>query len=460
MKLALFLDIGSTYTKGNVIDFDNLKLIGASKTLTTVDDNIMTGITRILADLSEQGINEKHISYRIASSSAAGGLKIVASGLVPELTAEAAKRAALGAGAKVSKVYSYELTDTDVEEIIGLKPDLFLLVGGTDGGKKDIVINNAHMLAKSSLDIPIIMAGNKTSAPEVYKILAEHGKECHLTENVMPVLEKLNIEPASKMIRTIFLRQIVYAKGFHKVKENFGNIIMPTPSAVMQAAELLAAGTNEHSGLGEVMIVDIGGATTDVHSAAEGTPSKGVSLKGLEEPFVKRTVEGDLGMRYSAPSLLDEVGDRALRKYVSADICTNDLRMYIYKLSKNVEYLPKTSEKDMEFALAKAAIDIAVSRHAGKLEVHYTPFGESYVQRGKDLTDLELIIGTGGVLVHNQDTEDVIRNSFVACENPEILAPCDGEVIIDREYLLSTIGLLSNIDEERAIQFAKKHLSI
>jgi len=460
MRLALLLDIGSTYTKGKVVDLDQLELVGEAKTLTTVHDNVMRGIHSIYDELKVQGIAESNISHRIASSSAAGGLKMIACGLVPELTAEAAKRAALGAGAKVSNVYAYELSDGDIEKIVGEQPDVLLLAGGTDGGKKDIVIHNAKKLGASPLNAPVIMAGNKAAADQVYHILTEHGKACHVTENVMPELEKLNIEPARDLIREIFLNQIIYAKGFQRVRDHFGQIIMPTPAAVMCAAELLSKGTGTQEGLGEIMIVDIGGATTDVHSAAEGTPSSGISWKGLEEPFVKRTVEGDLGMRYSAPALLEAVGKRHIMAYTNGALNYEQIHTYVEQLSNQVAYLPGPSERELEFTLARAAIDLAVHRHVGQIEVHYTPFGESFTQRGKDLTELKFIIGTGGVLVHNPEAEGLIRTSFVKCKEPDILAPKDCRVSIDRQYLLSTIGLLSQIDEDLGMAFAVKHLNL
>ncbi|MBM7624682.1 methylaspartate mutase accessory protein GlmL [Sporohalobacter salinus] len=459
MELALLLDIGSTYTKATVVDIENVELKATAKASTTVWDDVNIGIKNVLTKIEEKDIDLEAVQHRLACSSAAGGLKLVAIGLVPDLTAEAAKRAALGAGAKVANVYSYELTDSELKEIIGQEPDVILLAGGTDGGNQEIILKNAKILANSELSAPIIIAGNKVATDKVKKVLEDGNKEVYTTENVMPKLEELNIEPARKTIRQVFLDKIIYAKGLSKAKEHIDRLIMPTPSAVMKAAELIAEGTYKEAGLGELIVVDIGGATTDIHSVATGNPTKGgVNVKGLEEPYVKRTVEGDLGMRYSAPSLLEAVGERELLTHLSDDMEKERIINYVGKVRKDVEYVPSNSqEKELDSALAKAATKIAIQRHVGRIETVYSPFGENHVQYGKDLTDLDLIIGTGGVLVHNDKPAEILQSGFFDESEPTILAPIESNLFLDQDYLLASIGLLAEISATKALQLAKKH---
>ncbi|MCK8825350.1 methylaspartate mutase accessory protein GlmL [Fuchsiella alkaliacetigena] len=460
MQLALLLDIGSTYTKGVVIDLEDLELKAKAKALTTVQDDVSIGIKKVLEQLESYGVDFDLFEYRLACSSAAGGLKMVAIGLVPELTAEAAKRAALGAGAKVSNVYTYELTAQEMERIVEEAPDVILLAGGTDGGNKEVILKNAEALAASALQIPIVVAGNKVVANEVKGILVSADKEVYLTENVMPKLEELNIEPARKAIRQVFLEQIIYAKGLAKAEEYIDRVIMPTPSAVMKAAELIAEGSNGESGLGELMVIDIGGATTDIHSVATGEPTKGgVELRGLAEPYVKRTVEGDLGMRYSLPSLVESIGQKKLLATLAAGISEEDLMTYLEQLSQNVEHIPENPiEAELDTGIAKVATKLAVQRHVGRIERVYGPFGESFVQYGKDLTGLKLIIGTGGVLVHNQQPEEILKEALFREKQPQILAPREAEFILDQQYILSAIGLLAEVEPFKAIKLAKKYL--
>ncbi|MCK8815819.1 methylaspartate mutase accessory protein GlmL [Natroniella sulfidigena] len=460
MELALLVDIGSTYTKATVFNLTELSLKATVKAFTTIKEGIDQGLKEVFDKLTEQGVELEEIDHKLACSSAAGGLKMVAVGLVPELTAEAAKRAALGAGAKVADVYSYELTADEIEEIIGAEPDVILLAGGTDGGNQDIILENAKRLAESELAAPVIVAGNKVVAKEVEETLVAGRKEVYLTDNVMPKLEELNIEPARQKIREVFLEQIIYAKGLDQVEGYLEGVIMPTPSAVMKAAELIAEGTAHEEGLGELMIVDIGGATTDIHSAAKGQPTKGgVNLRGLEEPYVKRTVEGDLGMRYSASSLMESVGEEEVLSFVEEEL-KDQLLAYIDKIGVEVDYVPtEQEEKEFDLALAKAATNAAINRHVGRIETVYSPFGQQYVQYGKDLTKLDLIIGTGGVVVHSEKPAEILEEGLFNEEEPQILAPLEPKLMLDQDYILSAIGLLAEIKPKEALQLSKNYLT-
>ena len=292
MELSLLIDFGSTYTKVTAVDLVEERVVASAKGPTTVQTDIMVGLEMALSFL-EQQLGEKPVyGRRLACSSAAGGLSMVTIGLVPELTAEAAKRAALGAGAKVVKVYSYELNSKEISEIESIAPDIVLLSGGTDGGNKSVIIANASALASSKVKAPIVVAGNKVVQDEVSAILRGGGKDVRVTDNVMPEIGVLNVEKAREIIREVFIDHIVMAKGLKKAEEFVEGILMPTPTSVLNAAGLLARGTESEAGMGEMMIVDIGGATTDVHTASRGTPTgSGVILKGLPEPFLKRTVD-------------------------------------------------------------------------------------------------------------------------------------------------------------------------
>ena len=150
MELILLIDFGSTYTKLTAVDPERADIAAAVKAPTTVETDIMDGLNAALDKLERalKGQNYR-ILEKIASSSAAGGLRMNAIGLVPELTAKAARDAALNSGAKLIGCYSYELTGSDIDEIENGKPDIILLAGGTDGGNKDVIIHNAGMLARS-----------------------------------------------------------------------------------------------------------------------------------------------------------------------------------------------------------------------------------------------------------------------------------------------------------------------
>ena len=307
MKNILLIDFGSTYTKLTLVDVDAEEIRGTAQAFTTVESDVNEGLDAGLR-LLEQKIGSFSYEECYACSSAAGGLRMITSGLVPELTGEAAKLASLGAGAKVIAIYAFQLTEDDLEEIAKAKPDIFLLVGGTDGGNTECILHNARALSSMKPTFPIVIAGNRTAARQCERIL--EGCEIYVCPNVMPKFGTLNIEPTQKKIREIFLERIILAKGLSRATELLSDIMMPTPAAVLQAMELLSKGTAEESGIGDLVAVDVGGATTDVYSIADGMPEQmNTVFKGLPEPYSKRTVEGDIGMRYSIQGIIDAAGE-------------------------------------------------------------------------------------------------------------------------------------------------------
>lgn len=459
MNAYLLIDFGSTYTKLTAVDIDSEEILATAKDITTIESDIMMGFNRAYDNLMKllEG-NEVNFVKRLACSSAAGGLKMVAIGLVPELTAEAAKRAALGAGARVLKVYSYELTSREIQEIKSSNLDIILLAGGTDGGNKKCILHNARMLAEGGVKLPIVVAGNKVVNDDIDEILKESGIYYSITENVMPKLNELNVEPAREEIRKIFMEKIIEAKGLKNAEDYVNGILMPTPAAVLKAARVLGEGSDKEEGIGDLVIIDIGGATTDVHSIGSGEPTKpGVTVRGLEEPFAKRTVEGDLGMRYSAVSLWEAAGTRKVLKYLdNKDI---NVKENCEHRAENIMMVPITSEEiEFDEAMAKVATELSMERHVGYVESVYTPMGPIFTQYGKDLMEVKYLIGTGGVLVHSERPGDILKAGSFDRANGTFLKPQNPKYLLDKTYILSAMGLLCEDLPDMAVRIMKKYL--
>ena len=456
MKPVLLIDFGSTYTKVTAVDVEAGCLLGTADSYTTIETDVSEGLDNALKKLhAKTGPLEYEARY--ACSSAAGGLRMITSGLVPELTAEAARQASLGAGAKVLKVYSFQLTEDDLQEILAISPDIFLLVGGTDGGNTECILHNARMLASIPFDFPVIIAGNRTAARECERILEGH--EVHLCENVMPKFGVLNIEPARHKIREIFLNKIIQAKGLSKAAELISGILMPTPSAVMKAVRLLAEGCEDESGIGDLIAVDVGGATTDIYSMADGMPRDlSTVYKGLPEPFDKRTVEGDIGMRYSVRGIVDAAGlPRICQLSGLSKERANEL---LAMLDEHKDTIPEPGSdlEKLDHALASMAIETAVTRHAGTIEETYTLMGLTYVQSGKDLRNVQQIIVTGGSLIRTPRTGEIAAHALASPLAPMSLRPLKAEIRVDRKYILAAMGLLSEYDPQTALRIMKKEL--
>lgn len=455
----LLIDFGSTYTKLTLIDIEAEEIVAQAQAMTTVQTSITEGFQRAYDNLQQQvDFNRYTIVKRLACSSAKGGLKMVTLGLVPELTVEASKRAALGAGARVMKAYSYELTNREIDEIKQMDVDMILLSGGTDGGNEEVILENAKKLALHFKHLPIVVAGNKVTYDRIEMIFSSHGINAHFTENVLPSLNTINVEPVREVIRQLFMDTIIRAKGLDEVSEWLDGILMPTPASVLKASELLARGTQEEPGLGDLIVIDIGGATTDVHSLAEGIPTKpGVNWRGLQEPYAKRTVEGDLGMRISARSLFDSTSYELRQAYLPQD---DNLSSKIQYREDNPDYIATSIEEvAIDEGLAKIATKRAMRRHVGRIEVVYTPLGEMYNQIGKDLLETKNVIGTGGVIVHSKKPEEILRAGLFDPKEPIYLVPKHPQFLVDERYILSAMGLLAMEQPEVALRMMKKYLT-
>lgn len=466
MSPYLFIDFGSTYTKVTTIDVDADEVLGTAQWTTTIDSDVRVGLNEALALLEEQtGLTFDDHEEKYACSSAAGGLKMVAIGLVPALTLEAARRAALGAGAKVIGSYGFELSKSQIREIEDAKCDIIMLAGGTDGGNKTVILANAAALARSQVDCPILVCGNQAVADDVREILEAAGKQVYLTDNVLPEVDKVSIEGAQEVVREIFVKHITKAKGLEHAVEMVGRDIIPTPKASLQAASLIAEGTPTEPGLGSVLVLEIGGATINVHSVEDVRPvSPQAIIRGLPEGKVKRTVEGDLGIRWNANTICELVTPDILKANlarIAPDIDTDSIDPIEFTafLAQNTDTKPETDEQwAFDIALAYSAADLAVRRHAGEAHKEVISIGEVDVQRGKNLLDVRNVIGVGGIFRYGKDPARILPAARYDIAHPESLRPTDPELFLDSSYILYAVGLLSQDRPDNALRIAKKYL--
>lgn len=399
------IDIGSTWTKGTVFDVgndDHIELQNYALTPTTTThlaDGFFTVLNKILnvpdaRPLLEAG--KVNINY---SSSAKGGLEVAALGLVPTITLESAKVTAHSAGAKVSQHFAYKLNRSDIKQLEQTPPDIFLFTGGTDGGDIGYGLQNAKMLAESNLDCAIIYAGNRDLQDDISEILAH--KELTIVNNVLPSLDSPNPCDARKAICDIFLKKIVKGKGLDAIVEQTGEEPRPTPFSVFELVQQIR---DNVPGWEEFVLMDMGGATTDIYSACNNSLLPDTILHGIPEPKVKRTVEGDLGMRVSAIIASNTGRQLAESLFVNHPEKLDAFYRYTHYVNKNPEYLPQTEEeRSYDHLLAGICVALSAERHAGTKQQVTTCAGVVDLQIGRDLSRVKKIIGTGGWLSRTDD---------------------------------------------------------
>ncbi len=446
----LLVDIGSTFTKMVAVDLDRETVLSTVRSPTTAKDDVTIGLLCAYKAIeTEIGPLGDDIEIT-ACSSAAGGLRMVSIGLVPELSSEAAKRAALGAGAKIVGHYCHHITRREITQIEETMPDIILLAGGTDGGNDSAILHNAAMLGQSRLHAPIVVAGNKCAYDKIEDIFKGASKTAVFVENVMPQIGKLEVQACREAIREVFMENIIKAKGLDGARQFVGDIIMPTPAAVLNAATLLADGVDGEEGIGELIVVDVGGATTDVYSIAKGNPSSStVLLRGLPEPYAKRTVEGDLGVRHN----IDVLMELCSKKGIFVD--KNLFRAF----RENPDQIPTNRDEFVfDAVLASVAVETSFERHTGRVEIIYGPHGEMAIQTGKDLRSVNKVIGTGGPIICTLDPYKVLSGIMAGSAKNNLLKPQKADFFIDKDYVMFAMGLLAGSEPKIALRILKKAL--
>ena len=453
-RWAWLFDIGSTFTKLAVVDLDDPASRFRAQAPTTVATDVREGFFAAIDEVhGHDGPRFEDATFRAASSSAAGGLALVVSGLVPRLSAEAGRVAALGAGAKLVGTLSYRLTAADVTTLAGWSPDIVLLTGGTDGGDRETLIANARALAGWRACPAVLVAGNREVSDAATDVLREAGIRATRVENILPELGRLEVDPVRDAIREEFLTTIVHAKGIDRVRGHLDVDILPTPGVVLDGVRLLA----ERLFDGGVMAVEVGGATTNVHSWATVDVEEGVVLRGLPEPELKRTVEGDLGVRWNAETILELAGPAWFEAHGVEE--PEALARYVATVAAAPSTLPGgESERGYDALLATFAAQTAIARHCGRRREVMLPEGPVLVQDGKDLRHLQAVVGTGGSVVAAADPHAVLGTALRTVD-PFALVPSSAERLVDADYVLYAAGLLALEHPEASVELARGSLT-
>lgn len=450
MKIDILVaEIGSTTTVVNAFNLKPLpSFLGQGQSPTTVDKgDVNIGLKYAIDDLA-LNLKADHIIYDdlIATSSAAGGLRMTVHGLVYDMTVKAAKEAALGAGANIKYITAGRLRDSDLNKIKELKPNIILIAGGVDYGERDTALYNSKDIAELNLDIPVIYAGNIENQYEVEELFKDKNSELNIVENVYPKIDELNIEPTRKVIQNVFEKHIIHGPGMEKVRDMVTGTIMPTPGAVMAASELL------YEEIDDLLTIDVGGATTDIHSVTEGS-DKIARILISPEPLSKRTVEGDLGVYVNMNNIVDMVGRKELLKEL--DISIEELESLI----ENHKPIPETKmDKAFVEKLTLHAVITAVKRHAGNLRHLYGPGGKNTVAEGKDLTLVKTIIGTGGALTRLPNRNTILEQIALSNRGTELLPSKETNIFIDNDYIMASLGVMTKEYPEEALELLKNSI--
>ncbi|MBO0846989.1 MAG: glutamate mutase L [Nocardioides sp.] len=423
------VDFGSTFTKASLIVLSEGRIAAAAQHRTTIETDVLDGYDACVRELAEQDPRAGD-APTLACSSAGGGLRIAVVGNEELVTAEAGRRVALSSGGKVVAVFAAGRGD-DLTSIRASEPDVVLLTGGTDGGNPEPILACARALAPVWAG-PVVVAGDSDAQADVAAILAHH--PLVVAPNIVPRIGVLAPEGARTAIRELFLSHVIGGKHLSTRDAFLAMVQGATPDVVLTGVELLAEVA------GDTVVVDVGGATTDVHSVVELDPEDaGLSREVVATTRVTRTVEGDLGLRWSAVTTAEAVG-RA------------DLLEAAQRRRDDVGFVPDDdTERDLDEELAREAVGLALRRHAGRSKVVVSPEGRVVERSGKDLREVGLVVGSGGVLRHGRPgVADRIFAGSVGEVDGGWQLPRHPRITVDVDYILAAAGLLATHHPEAA----------
>lgn len=473
IRSILATDCGSTTTKCILIELtdDGYRLAVRGEAPTTVEapaEDVTQGVLNAVREVSEligrplldEDSNlirpydeEKNegVDIYLSTSSAGGGLQMVVGGVVREMTAKSAEKAALGAGAIVMDVLAVNdgrLPHEKIELIRQLRPDMLLLAGGVDGGTVKHVVELAQVVGAAdpkprlgiAYQLPVIFAGNKDAQDPVRETL-EQKTALDVVDNLRPSMEEENLQPSRLKIQEQFLEHVMaHAPGYPKLMKLADEDIMPTPAAVGSIMETIAKRDKIN-----IVGVDIGGATTDVFSVLEGV--------------FNRTVSANFGMSYSFSNVYAEAGHDMVMRWVPFDLDERELRNRIKNKMIRPTSIPYLLEElILEQAMAREALRLSFDQHKSLVT------GLKGVQRQSDIAalfglgdqesdtlinmmEVNMVIGSGGVLSHaprRHQTAMMLIDSFL----PEGVTT----LTVDSIFMMPQLGVLAAVHQEAATQ--------
>lgn len=473
LKTILATDCGSTTTKAILIEFvkDEYRLTYRGEAPTTVEapfEDVTRGVLNAVMEIEElsgrkiidddkiisPSTDSNGVDIYISTSSAGGGLQMMVAGVVKTMSGESAERAALGAGSIVMDIIASNdgrLPHEKIKRIRELRPDMILLSGGIDGGTISHVVELAEILAAANpqprlgqeYKLPVIYAGNKEAQDKIRDSLGDM-VDLDLVDNIRPVLERENLEPSRDKIHDLFMEHVMQqAPGYKKLMSWTDAPIMPTPGAVGSLIEMIS----EKEGI-TVVGVDIGGATTDIFSVFQGK--------------FNRTVSANLGMSYSICNVLAESGLDNVLRWVPFEIDRKELTNRIGNKMIRPTTVPQSLEElFIEQAIAREALRLSFKQHkefaVGLKGIQkertisdafdQTTSGQSLV----NMMDLDLLVGSGGVLSHaprREQSAKMLIDAFM----PEGIT----QLAVDSIFMMPQLGVLAHVDKEDFAEDARK----
>jgi len=443
MKVAVLADFGSTYTKVLAVDLAEGTVVGSAEHATTLTGEILDGYENAVRSALQEVRSPVEVSAELAASSAGGGMRMAAIGLVDSLTAAAATAAALNAGAKLVGTFAGRLGEHDARRLSELDPEIILFAGGIDGGQEGLVTRNAEAMATATRRAHVVVACNEAIAAKVGAVFGACARSVTVVANILPDIGRTTFEEARAAIAAVFIGEVIAGKQLSGSPGFVRLVRMATPDAVLRGA-VAYAGTQQAAPGDGVVVTDVGGATTDVYSVLWRQPVSGfgTSRKGFIRMPQMRTVQGDLGLRSNAPGVL--AADRGWLERSTAEGKAGSLDAACERRRIDAAAVFNSGpERELDEHLAVSCLYVALERHCGHRAVRSGVAGRpSLVEQGVNLTGCRMLIAGGGIV--RATPGSAIARTALARISDHVLAPRNCRIVVDRHYVLAAAGLLAH----------------
>jgi uncharacterized protein (TIGR01319 family) len=460
----LLIDINNQKTRVILVGKINkkycIKETGAScSTINSPLLDVMIGVENAISSIKSQTnlslLQDKKVDFELlCTSNVGGGLHMMVAGLHEKISTESAQRASLGAGANLMGSFSMDDKKQQFEKIEimrNLKPDIFLLSGGTDGGEIEHVAEMASLIEKADIKprfgaqykLPVIYAGNVDAIDQVLQTITEEKYAFKQVENVRPSIEHENLGPAKEEIYDMYMHHvIIHSPGFEKLAQLTKYPILPTQAAIGKILHSYALEEKIN-----LLGVDLGGATTDVYSIYHGK--------------FNRTLNADLGLNYSILNILKETGSDNIMRWLPQKMTEKEVRNTIANIMilQPKEYTKK--EIQIIQATAREAIRLGLIQHkkiasplkGTKRKRTISDFFEqeketTYV----DLLKTDRIFGKSSIFTLLDPIDSVLV--LIDALQPEGFT----EILIDKNELSPFFGALSVLNNEAAVNLFKDNI--
>jgi hypothetical protein len=463
-KSYLILDIDDLLTKAALIERkdNDYEIRSTSQEPTTVDApnlDVTVGVERTVKDLGQRVGKQLwetdgplKSSRFLCSSSIGGSLYMMVAGVIGLISAESAQRAALGAGALLIEVFSRDYPHPDyemVETMRNMRPDVFLLAGGTDGGAVQQVLDMTRLISiadvkprfGSEYKLPVIFAGNVEARKPVSDILSTERYAMKAVDNVRPVIDRENLGPAKEAIYDSFMRHvIIHSPGYNKLVDWIDEPIVPTQAAIGNI--LYAYATERQVNL---LVVDVGGATTDVYS--------------IYDTVFNRSLNADIGLTYGISNIMKVAGVQNVMRWIPTEMSEKEVRNIIGNLMISQPTSPTADEVLVQQAAAREAIRLAVEDHkriASRLKgvslkrTVADIFSQSLESTHLNMMKTQVTVGRGRIFAQSNIAESTML--LLDALQPEGVT----EILLDRASVMPHLGMLLKENREAALQILSR----